>query len=366
MLSNFYNVYQTNPDSKPRLIGSFHQHSPESKPEVLADYSGMLTAVQHEGPRSLAALRRNPYFKVASRQDLVEGKHPDLIPHVAGNTPQYDESKPVEFDRPSVFHYHAPSFKEPMMLEFRDNVGYLAGKPIDSNSLHHLRDNVLSGRASIRYINSDKILKAESAFQDLSKVDPGLSEALGSVRGAVKSGQIPEEHLRRLQQELFVDPMVPGVGNKKAYVDFMTRPKDGVHIRLDGNDFGSINKIHGHHVGDDAIVTMGKAIRESMDSAVGKKFGKLFRIGGDEFAAHVPSIEHAAKFARELRSRLESIPPVGGTHNLSMSLGFGHNPEHSDQAMIHAKKAKKDAGYSLGQSKTHVHSLVSGSEGPVE
>ena len=134
---------------------------------------------------------------------------------------------------------------------------------------------------------------------------------------------------------------------------------------MDGNDFGAINKIHGFETGNKAISAMGGAIREAMDEAVGRAQGKVFRIGGDEFHAFVPSHEHAAQFARSVRQKLEAIPAVGGTHNLSLSLGFGHTPDHAELAMINAKGAKKAALYMIGKAKTHAASQVPGYEGQI-
>jgi GGDEF domain-containing protein len=212
---------------------------------------------------------------------------------------------------------------------------------------------------------NDRIKKAERYFQTLAKIEGHLAEALGKLREATKSGGLDPKVLQTLTSEIFTDKMIPGLGNKKAYEDFMTRPKEGVHIRLDGNDFGSINKLHGFETGNAAITSMGGALRQAMDEAVGSKHGKAFRIGGDEFHAFVPDYESAARFARHLRGKLESIPEIGGTHKLSFSIGLGHTPEHAEQAMIKAKGAKKTAGYASGMAKTHVHSLVPGREGAV-
>lgn len=362
-LDKIFNVYQKKGKQPHRLIGSYMQETPQHRPEILADYTGMLHGA-HEGPAVLRSIKNSPYYKVVSRQDIHEGKHPELIPHV--NDHVYDENKPAEFDRPSVFTYHSHLLPKPITLEFRNTVPYFDGHPAAPSTIQALRENVLNGIAQVRYHGAEEMIKSTKFFNELAKVEPTLSEALASFKQAAKDGHVSEDHLRRLQREIFVDPMVDGIGNKKAYEDFLSRPRAGVHIRLDGNDFGSINKIHGHHVGDKAIVAIGKALRDSMDTTVTKKNGKLFRIGGDEFAAHVPDMQSAAIFTRKLRSNLESIPPVGGTHNLSVSVGFGESPEHSDKAMLEAKKHKVSKKYPIGQAQTHVHSLISGSEGPVE
>jgi GGDEF domain-containing protein len=215
-----------------------------------------------------------------------------------------------------------------------------------------------------------QIQDAKDQLEALAKMDPELMASLKALEGIAKDAGLDPSHVQRVRTHLATDEMLrqQGVvmGNRAAYHGFTERTqRPGVHVRMDGNDFGSINKMHKFEVGNKAIVAFGRAIREAMDEAVGRKNGKVFRIGGDEFHAHVPDHAAAARFARSVRSKLEAIPPVGGTHNLSMCMGFGMNPDHAEAALIRAKNMKRAAKYPLGQAKTHVHSLIPGAEGDV-
>jgi GGDEF domain-containing protein len=152
---------------------------------------------------------------------------------------------------------------------------------------------------------------------------------------------------------------------------------------MDGNDFSKINNSFGHAAGDSAIKAFGTAAREAMDETVGTKNGKLFRNGGDEFVAHVPSHEHAAQFSRALSEKLHALAPIGGTHKLSMSFGFGPDPHTADKALYEAKKQKiaapgalRQVGqklgiagdkrqFKVGQVPNLAHSLMPGHEGPM-
>jgi diguanylate cyclase (GGDEF)-like protein len=143
------------------------------------------------------------------------------------------------------------------------------------------------------------------------------------------------------------------------------RAPGGVHVMLDGSGFKSINDTHGHHAGDEAIKSMGGAIRSAVDDVVGPQHQDVWRVGGDEFAAHMPTHEHAARFLRTLRSKLDAIPHVGGTHRLAMQGGIGATPEDADKALYHAKDTKKQLGPLPGQAHSNFHSLMPGHEGAI-
>lgn len=363
-LSNVYQIYRVHPhgddDVHYQLIGKFMLTSDHF--EVLEDHGGHLERLAKKPPaeiaRAIHALASNSmYYRVVNMQDLTNGQHPELI---------RTQVAPPQLGPESIFEYHRQGMPEGQELEFHAGKAYLDGHLLQEQDLQLLLDNARAGHATIRYKQpEDPMQKHEALFAELSKTSPQLEEALAAARAAVRAGHMDPKHLRTLSGEIFSDSMVPAMGNKRAYGDFLARPKQGVHIRMDGNDFGGINKLHGFETGNQAITHMGGAIREAMDEAVGRKHGKLFRIGGDEFHAFVPSHEHAAHFARLVRNKLEAVPPVGGTHNLSLSMGFGHTPDHAELALINAKGAKKASGAAPGQAKTHAASQVPGFEGVI-
>lgn len=360
-LHNLYYVYRVHPhgtdDLHHQLVGKFIL-TPNHF-EVLEDNSGQFKKLEGKPPAQIAAyihkLSDSMYFKLVNLQDLIDGKHHEFIK-------PYEP--PPDLGPESVFEYHRVGMPEAQVLEFHSGKAYLDGHLLGDQDLQLLLDNAQQGHATIRYKQAqESVEKSEEFFMSLAKVEPHLDQALSGLREAVKAGHVDPKVLKTLTGEIFTDSMVRSMGNKKAFSDFLSRPKQGIHIRMDGNDFGSINKLHGFETGNQAIVAMGNAIREAMDEAVGRKHGKLFRIGGDEFHAFVPNHEHAAQFARAVRQKLEAIPAVGGTHSLSLSLGFGHTPDHAELALINAKGEKKKAGYAAGTAKTHAASQVPGFEG---
>lgn len=362
MRNHIYNVYHLRDPQRGTwgLSGSYHSDD-QTPPTVLSDYFGHLSGIDKD-PKKMEALQGSPYFRIASRQELADGHHTDLLP-VSTKAKGAPASKgDADFDL-----YHPIMGPVPVPLSIKQGRYYLNNEALTHQEVGALNDHLKSGQATVRYRKTPEsaVQKMEQAFATLMKADPHLNEAVLHLNEAVKNGHIKPEMAKKLIDELYTDPMVPSIGNRRAHEDFLTRPKEGVHIFMDGNDFGSINKMHSHDHGDQAIKAFGQAMRDTMDETVGRGSGKLFRSGGDEFVAHVPTQEHAAAFARGLRNRLDAIPPIGGTHKLSVSMGMGADPASAEAAAGMAKKTKKAHGYPLGQAQTHVHSLIPGSEGAV-
>lgn len=171
-------------------------------------------------------------------------------------------------------------------------------------------------------------------------------------------------------KQMYHDTLVPGVGNKRAWLDFQSRPRQGVHVSIDFNDFKAVNDAFGYQVGDDAITAGGKAL----SGASRANRGKFFRPGGDEFRAHFDTPEQAYGFLRAAHANFGGLLPVGGHHKLSFSAGIGTDPDQADQALHHAKAAKvarhgdvrMGGNVRLGHGEHFVHSLLPGAAGAVQ
>lgn len=374
-----------NPDGSSSLhpAGRFMIH--DGNVHILSDYhNGTLSSAIPSGPVTDFTNHRiaNPPsdLDIASHSDIKAGKRLDLIREA--------KLKPLSQEeyfnpKPSVFDYFLANSDKPHVLEMYGGHLHLDGNKLSRGEsqvvLHHLQD----GHAKIRYPKNkgEIIRKMEDGFWSLKKAEEdGMDhdQALQHVRQAVAAGHIHPDVERSLTRAIFEDKMTKGLGNKYAWESFAAKNKPGVYVSMDGNDFKSINDTHGHEAGDSAIKAFGKAAREAMDEAIGRGSGKLFRNpdeqdlyrnGGDEFIAYVPSHEHAAVFARKLREKLEAMPPINGVHKMSMSFGFGNDHKSADQALYHAKKQKLNPDgsrkFQPGQAPSFAHSLVSGSEGPV-
>jgi GGDEF domain-containing protein len=217
---------------------------------------------------------------------------------------------------------------------------------------------------------ASQIAALAAQFRELTKTAPELRAAMRGLNQSAKAGAVDPKHVDAVRRGLFTDRGTGGImGNQAAYEDFAESlkgaNKGGVHVRMDANDFKSINGMHGYKTGDEAIRTMGETLRSAVDESIGHSKTKLFRLGGDEFHLHAPTHEAAAHFIRTARNKLSALAPLKGTHNWSMSYGIGHDPQSADDAVTEAKKAKATGAHPIGQAEHYAHSLVPGLEGPV-
>lgn len=346
----------------------------------LEDYYGLLKRFLPEGPLTTKEVSTIHGMKMSPHLSLTVETPPaaDKPPESAAATPLVDTPMPQASPRPpSVFEYHRAGMDNPHTLEVHSGQYLLDGNRLTHPEVQTILSNAHTGRAKLRYKTGgvlQQIQKMEAQLQDLLQkaenfnMDPGA--LLQYMRAAEDAGHLPKGSSAAATKHIYEDSMTPGMGNKKAWLDFAAKKQPGTYIQMDGNNFKALNDTMGHEAGDSAIQAFGKAAREAMDESVGDVHGKLFRSGGDEFVAHVPSHEHAAKFARSLSSKLEKMPPIQGHHQLSMAFGFGHTAHVADQAMYEAKKQKIDPKtgqdkWKIGQVPNLAHSLVPGNEGPL-
>lgn len=382
MLDRLYFVFFQKPHkgkTERHLLGRFMTHGNNLR--IIEDYHDQLANSLAEGPIDLHSLqlmdrlKQNPYIKVISQQEVDQA--PEFAEFASGEKqPEAETPTPA---RGSIFEYHQHGAAAPQIIEFRGGVPHLNNAALSPEEIAAIKHNVTNGIGKIVHrVNSleKSIQKMEGVFKQLMKRDDedephheDVTAAFDFLRNLVGTHPEAAKHERTLARLVFQDAMVPKVGSKYAHKDFLSRPREGIHVVLDGNDFKSINDAHGHPVGDAAIKAYGKALREAVDEA-GEGKGKAFRMGGDEFAVHMPTTQHASKFGRIMREKLDAIPPIGGTHKLSMAMGFGKNLEDADKALYMAKEQKlhpetKQPLYVKGQAPTMAHSLMPGHEGPI-
>ena len=356
--SNIVMVYQSHPhesgDVHYVLVAKFLQvpgrttlledHTPDHTFDAIANDPVAMES-------KLNAAKHSMYFQVCTLQELNEGEYPELLSEALLPPAHGPESR---------FDYFRIGMPQPQLLEFYEGEGHLDGHPLSDEELRLIHSNIEQGLASLSYHKEEPEVIAKS--EDLAKVEPHLEAALGGLRAAVAAGHVHPDVLKTLSGHIFKDTMVPTMGNKVAMADFLSRPKDGIHIRLDGSRFGGINKRAGFETGNEAIKSMFGAVRSALDESVGRKNAKSFRIGGDEAHVFVPTVEHAAMFHRSLKRHLDALPLVAG-QKLAFDMGVGKTPETAEQGLIKAKTHGKSMNYPLHELRTHCYVNVPGHEG---
>jgi len=396
---HIYNVYVIRPHSS----GVHRQHSGkfailDDGLHVLSDYfehlSDLPEGVCHQGTLDfLQRMKKHPYFQIVSKGDVRKGLYPELLKPFEAEDGGDDNGsldvKPDEpaqaiADRPNSFLYQRVGMERPRLLEYIEGTAHLDGAPLALQEIERIVQNVEQGLATLRYTKTleKSVKKTKNAFYELIKAESPVTGSMDKLRSLVDAGHLDPEDYDTIRKELFEDEMVPGIGNKRAYRDFLeTQPaRQGVHVMMDANDFKSINDELGHEQGDNAIRTMGDAMQRAMTRTYEGQDpqGKLHRFGGDEFSAHFPQYEHASRFLCHLCTELEGVPAVGGTHKLSISAGLGETPQQADFALNSgAKVQKKSAVAALGGDPEarvgsiraphalYAHSAVPGREGVI-
>lgn len=99
-------------------------------------------------------------------------------------------------------------------------------------------------------------------------------------------------------------------------------------VALDLDDFDAVNDRHGHPAGDELLRQVGTALREACGD-----HGVMCRVGGDEFAAVLPSADAEAALGVAVRARrlLAAITTPDGAP-VTASSGVALYPVHSDDA----------------------------------
>jgi len=156
----------------------------------------------------------------------------------------------------------------------------------------------------------------------------------------------------------FEDPLT-GLPNRRQFDDALKAaiaapPRAGAAhavLMLDLNGFKRINDIHGHSIGDEALIQVATRLRMAV-----RGDDLIARLGGDEFAVlsrHVAGAEAATGLALRIMETFEEMVPAGGgRHRLGIGIGVALFPQDGDEARELLRKADialyraKQAGHS--------------------
>ena len=163
-------------------------------------------------------------------------------------------------------------------------------------------------------------------------------DALRDTGDPAQKEQAKAEHTRRLH----TDPLT-GFGNLAAWKkakDAADADPDLAVLSLDSNNLKLTNDTLGHSKGDEMILRHGRAIEQASREVAG--YARVFRYGGDEFAAIVP--KDVAQRVINRAEELAGVEPIGETGKFTaLSGAHGATFDEADLKLNPHKVARKAA-----------------------
>lgn len=168
---------------------------------------------------------------------------------------------------------------------------------------------------------------------------------LARVRAALRE----KERQDLLEKWATTDPLT-GLFNRRHFFELAAREFNRTQrqqsplsfILLDIDHFKQVNDIHGHLVGDTALVTLADLLRSHL-----RKVDFCCRFGGEEFVLCLPDTpkQGALEVAERIREALMpvQIPTDTGTLSITISLGIAEN--NNDQSVESILRQADEALY---------------------
>ena len=157
------------------------------------------------------------------------------------------------------------------------------------------------------------------------------------------------EELLRLSETDRMTGLLNRTSGEERVSEMLAENAGGMFIMLDADKFKSVNDTYGHDVGDEVLIAVANAMKNSLRSG-----DILMRIGGDEFAAFAPGVEtkeDGGTMIRRLFDSLRSnhIDALGG-ETISVSVGaafcregevisFSRLYRYADECMYESKRS---------------------------
>lgn len=152
----------------------------------------------------------------------------------------------------------------------------------------------------------------------------------------------------RLQQLALKDTLT-GLGNRRYFDDALAKAmqwserkqQDVALILLDLDNFKQVNDVHGHHAGDEVLLAVAEAMRQTLRAS-----DNLFRFGGDEFAVLLNGEDAlSAELVAHRLVKAIAQQHMCQKHGVSASAGlaYAHSSNCGQKLFISADQALYDA-----------------------
>lgn len=151
-----------------------------------------------------------------------------------------------------------------------------------------------------------------------------------------------------LEKRLADAESLPEIADRQSFEEARQRLDNDPAIQLimfDANNFGMVNKIAGHDLGNQGIDEMASAIRGAVDNSPHASARQIWRIGGDEFVVAVHgTYGDAHELALDAIKRFGHRTLVRGPGDVvvvSLEHGIGDTFCEADRELRGFKEARK-------------------------
>lgn len=145
-----------------------------------------------------------------------------------------------------------------------------------------------------------------------------------------------------LREQASADPLT-GLRHYRPLADRLAgQALDGTAVlAIDVDGFKTVNDLHGHQAGDQALVNLAQALQAAL-----RAHDELYRVGGDEFVALV-EVVGAAQAAAIARRLADAAKHTGRTISVGVAVGACEEPANAvlrraDAALYEAKRAGRN------------------------
>lgn len=202
------------------------------------------------------------------------------------------------------------------------------GVPVDSYDTSHLISTLCVPLVLDSEVLGVIRLTVENKIKAFDDTDQNLVEILAANASSVLK--------RALLYELTITDSLTGLHNRKHFEEFIQMELPRVRrykhpatlLMMDIDHFKRINDSHGHHIGDQVLRGVAKALKQGL-----REMDLLARLGGEEFSLLLPetNLDNSWVVAERIRQQVKNLKfntATGEEFNVSISIGMTEVPTH--------------------------------------
>ena len=114
-----------------------------------------------------------------------------------------------------------------------------------------------------------------------------------------------QELFKKLSETDSLTKLLNRTGGETKVSEYLESGKKGLFLMLDADHFKHVNDAYGHDMGDEVIIALANALRETF-----REVDVIFRLGGDEFVVFAPGVENETTCRTLINRLFENVNKV--------------------------------------------------------